>query len=82
MQRDTASRHPLPAAITRTVIISCHIYGPAKFVAAETRYITKDVDAAIVRIRVHGSLDGPMTFFSNLLHWQDAGDRIRGRGKD
>ena len=29
---------------------------------AETTYITKDVDAAIVRIRVHGSLDGPMSF--------------------
>jgi hypothetical protein len=53
-------------------------YGPAKFVVVETTHITKGVDTTVVRVGVHGSSDGPMSF--NCLHWHDQGGRIRGRG--
>ena len=52
---EETQRHPLPAAITQTIVIPCHRYGPARFVATETSDLIKgdddDDDDAVVDIR-------------------------------
>ena len=52
---EETQRHPLPAAITQTIIIPRHRYGPARFVATETSDLIKgddDDDAAAAAVVV------------------------------